>query len=75
MLDSKSRRVSVDLGEALDQAVSEAAEELGLSKPETLRRAASYLREALADSKKGYCVGAWRELDEGGIDRRAYVIR
>mgnify|MGYP001170443684 CR=1 FL=1 len=74
MATQTQRRISVELGSALEHALEEAANKLGLSKAETIRRATSYLREALNDEEQGYCVGSWKEL-ENGIEKKRYLIR
>jgi len=66
-------RVSVDLGDVLNNAVTEAAAKLGLTKAETMRRAAAYLNEAIKDKENGYSIGSWKEL-ENAVERKVYVI-
>lgn len=75
MTEKTTRRISLDLGEALDQAVTDAARKLGLSKAETMRRAASYLGQAMRDEDKGYCVGSWKEVEGQLTEKKLYLIR
>jgi len=68
-----TKRVSLDLGEGLFQAIERASKQLGCSKADTLRRAAIYLTRAMEDESQGYCVGSWKESDEK-IERNRYFL-
>lgn len=69
---AKRRRKTVELPVKLDSAITEMADELGISVSELLRRAADRLVKEEEKRRDGYQVGAFKESEDGRIER-AYL--